>query len=79
MSGDPNDLNKSDAEAYQAFHAEALRRYGEILRHGHVVPAEVMWTYLRARIAGDDPAPPETVTLLKEELSISHAFEGFSP
>lgn len=79
MSDDSRRLNESNAEAYQAFHAEALRRYEEILRHGRVVPAEAMWAYLRARIAGDNPAPPETVTLLQEELCILRASEGFSP
>ena len=79
MRGDHHSLNESDAEAYQAFHAGALRRYEEILRHGRVVPAEAMWAYLRARMAGENPTPPETVTLLQEELFILRATEGFSP
>lgn len=79
MSDDLDNPDERDAEAYRAFHAEALRRHEEILRHGRVVPADAMWAYLRARMAGDHPAPPETVTLLEEELSILRASEGFSP
>lgn len=79
MTGIPYSPNESESEAYLAFHAEALRRHQEILQHGRVVPAEAMWAYLRARIAGNHPAPPETVTLLQEELSILRASEGFSP
>jgi hypothetical protein len=79
MSGDSHNPIESDAEAYQAFHAEGLRHYEEILRHDRVVPAEAMWVYLRALIAGDNPAPPETVTLLQKDLSVLRAFEGFYP
>lgn len=78
MSSDLDNLNERDAEAYRAFHAEALRRYEEILRHGRVIPAEAMWAYLRARMTGDHPAPPKTVTMLQEELSILRATEGFT-
>jgi hypothetical protein len=77
MNDDHYGLSKIDAEAYQAFHAEALRRHEEILRHGRVVPAEAMWAYLRARIAGENPAPPETVNLTQEELFILRASESF--
>ena len=78
MSDDLDNLDERDTEAYRAFHAEVLRRYEEILRHGRVIPAEAMWAYLRSRMAGKNPAPPETVTLLQEELSILRASEGFS-
>jgi hypothetical protein len=79
MNGDHYSPNESDAEAYEAFHSEALRRYREILQHGRIVPAEAMWAYLRARIAGDNPATPETVTLSQDELFTLRASEGFSP
>lgn len=78
MKSDAYSINESDSAACQAFHAETLRRHEEILQHGRVVPAEAMWAYLHARMAGENPAPPETVTLLQEELSSLRASEGFS-
>lgn len=80
MSGDLDldSLDERDTEAYRAFRAEALLRYEDILRHGRVIPAEAMWTYLRARMTGDNPALPETVTLSQKELPILRASEGFS-